>query len=160
MPHGMCLEWNPAVLWTQFSSDAIIALSYFIIPLALVVIVARRQDLKFRSIFYLFGAFIIFCGITHVMAIIVLWIPVYGLQAIVKAATAIVSVLTAIIIWPLIPKICKIPSISQLEEKNEKLNRTNEELNNFSYIASHDLKEPLRGINIISSMIANDYSDK
>lgn len=94
------------------------------------------------------------------MAIIVLWIPVYGLQAIVKAATAIVSVLTAIIIWPLIPKICKIPSISQLEEKNEKLNRTNEELNNFSYIASHDLKEPLRGINIISSMIANDYSDK
>jgi len=35
LPHGFCLTWNPALLWTLVVSDAVIALSYFSIPFAL-----------------------------------------------------------------------------------------------------------------------------
>ena len=47
-----------------------------------------------------------------------------------------------------------------LEENAEKLKRSNEELDDFAHIASHDLKEPLRGIHNYSSFLLEDYKDK
>lgn len=40
------------------------------------------------------------------------------------------------------------------------LKRSNEELDAFSYIASHDLKEPLRGIHNYSQFLIEDYSQQ
>jgi len=38
--------------------------------------------------------------------------------------------------------------------------KTNEELKDFAYIISHDLKAPLRGISTLAEWITNDYADK
>jgi two-component system NtrC family sensor kinase len=35
MPHGMYSMWQPGVLWLHAVSDTIIAVSYFMIPIAL-----------------------------------------------------------------------------------------------------------------------------
>ena len=40
------------------------------------------------------------------------------------------------------------------------LKRSNEELDSFAYIASHDLKEPLRGIHNYSSFLLEDYGNQ
>jgi PAS domain S-box-containing protein len=40
------------------------------------------------------------------------------------------------------------------------LNRSNQELDEFSYIASHDLKEPLRGIHNYVSFLLEDYAER
>lgn len=47
-----------------------------------------------------------------------------------------------------------------LQQKVLALARSNEALDEFAYIASHDLKEPLRGISNYSSFLIEDYGDK
>ncbi|HEX6900770.1 MAG TPA: ATP-binding protein [Thermoanaerobaculia bacterium] len=48
----------------------------------------------------------------------------------------------------------------ELEVRNEELHQSNKELDDFAYIASHDLKEPLRGIHNFSNFLLEDYGDK
>lgn len=40
------------------------------------------------------------------------------------------------------------------------LQRSNQELDDFAYIVSHDLKEPLRGLQSFSQFLLEDYADK
>jgi PAS domain S-box-containing protein len=49
---------------------------------------------------------------------------------------------------------------AELARSNEQLVRSNQELDEFAYVASHDLKEPLRGISNYASFIMEDYRDK
>ena len=48
----------------------------------------------------------------------------------------------------------------QLKEHAEELEKSNEELQNFANVASHDLQEPLRKIEAFSSRLQQRYSDK
>ncbi|MGH8561123.1 MAG: PAS domain-containing protein, partial [Nevskiales bacterium] len=45
-----------------------------------------------------------------------------------------------------------------LEHKTQELERANKELDDFSYTASHDLKEPLRGISNYAQYLQEDYA--
>ncbi len=47
-----------------------------------------------------------------------------------------------------------------LKKANEKLFTSNKELEDFAYIVSHDLKEPLRGIYNYATFVKEDYEDK
>lgn len=49
--------------------------------------------------------------------------------------------------------------VDELVRINLELERSNQELDAFAYIASHDLKEPLRGIHNYSSLLIEDYAD-
>lgn len=48
----------------------------------------------------------------------------------------------------------------ELQQMNAALARSNQELDEFAYIASHDLKEPLRGIHNYSTFLLEDYGDE
>jgi len=48
----------------------------------------------------------------------------------------------------------------ELREANAELQQSNRELDDFAYIASHDLKEPLRGIHNYSMFLLEDYGEK
>jgi len=121
MPHGYCIQWHPTLLWTYVVSDALIALAYYSIPFALIWFVRRRTDLPFRWMFVLFSIFVLACGTTHVFSIWNLWRPMYWWDVTFKGITAGASVLTAILLWPLLPKALRIPSGAQLHATNLKL---------------------------------------
>jgi len=116
LPHGFCLTWTPALLWSMVISDAVIALSYFSIPAVIVAFLSRRPDVRYRWVAVLFSVFIFGCGITHVMDVWTVWVPAYGALSISKMFTAVVSVVTAVGLWPLLPKMLKIPSVDQLQQ--------------------------------------------
>ena len=121
MPHGHCYLWKPELLWMNVISDMAIFLSYSAIPIALAIFAKKRKDMPFSWVFILFSIFIITCGFTHLIAVVTVWQPAYWLAAIMKVVTAIASVLTAIVIFPLLPKALAIPSPAMLQAANEKL---------------------------------------
>lgn len=120
-PHGHCYLWDDRLVSLHVVTDAIITLSYFTIPLALVYLVRRRDDLQFNYIFILFAVFIFACGATHLVNIYNVWYGAYWFSGSVKAVTALASLGTAILVWPLLPRALAIPSNSQLQSLNDEL---------------------------------------
>jgi signal transduction histidine kinase len=181
MPHGHCYLWRPEILWLHVGSDALIALAYYSIPLALLVFYRRRRDFAFPWLLVLFSAFIFACGTTHLIEIATVWNPVYRLEGVAKLLTAIVSALTAVLVWPLVPKALALPSTTQLEqeivqreraqeelsrmnqeleqrvaERTREVVRSNEDLRLFASAASHDLREPLRAAHRFAALLREE----
>jgi PAS domain S-box-containing protein len=117
IPHGDCYLWERGRVGLNVVSDSLIALAYYSIPLTLVYFVRKRRDLPFDWIFLLFGAFIVACGTTHILEVWTLWHPDYWLSGFIKAVTAAISLCTAALLMPLMPKALALPSPAQLESE-------------------------------------------
>ena len=121
MPHGHCYLWTPELLWSYVISDVAIGLAYYSIPLALLALVRKRRDLRFNWIFLMFSAFIFACGTTHFIALWTIWHPTYWLDASAKIVTAVISVLTAVMLWRIVPEVLRLPSARQMRAAIEQL---------------------------------------
>lgn len=121
MPHGFCINWSPALLTTYLIGDGLIFIAYLSISILLVYLINRRTDLSWKSIVSLFAAFILACGTTHLLGIFIIWTPVYWLDAVMKALTALISIATAIYLYLRIPVLLRIPSAEQLLQLNRQL---------------------------------------
>lgn len=119
IPHGHCYLWQRELIGLHIASDSLIAIAYFSIPLSLIYVVFQRKDLPFRNICWLFGAFILSCGTTHLMEVWTLWHPVYWLSGSLKLITAVISIYTAFALIPLIPEALIFTSPTQLGMINQ-----------------------------------------
>ncbi|WP_299815841.1 PAS domain-containing protein [uncultured Roseibium sp.] len=125
------MRWREDLIWVHAISDALIALSYFAIPLAIFWFLRKRPDIQgmTRNVGYLLTTFIFVGAVTQTMTFMTLWWPVFGAQGILKLATALVSIATAVVVWQILPKLLAIPSMDDLERANELLKAENLELN-------------------------------
>ena len=85
--------------------------------------VKKRKDMPFTWIFFLFGLFILACGTTHFVHIIGLWWSVDWWQAVIDSICALISIATAIVLWPILPRLLAIPSPEQLRQVNKSAGR-------------------------------------
>ena len=67
------------------------------------------------------ATFILACGTTHLMEIWNVWHGSYLLAGVLKGITALVSVITAAMLIPLVPKVISVPGRMHLQEVNRKL---------------------------------------
>lgn len=153
-----CGTWSDFHGWLYIISSLIIWAAYFAIPLSLMYLISKKKDtLPFQRIFWLFIIFILSCGLTHLVDALIFWYPVYRLSALVLFFTAIVSWITVIGIFKVVPAALTLKSPKQLEEiviertqqlehSNDNLLRLNKDMDNFIYSASHDLKSPVNNI--------------
>ena len=123
MPHGHCYLWRDDLLLLHTISDSLIVLSYYSIPVALWVLVKKRTDLAFDWMFIMFATFILACGTTHIFEIWNTWNGNYYMEGVAKAITAAASVTTAVLLWPLLPKLLELPSPAALRTSNDLLRR-------------------------------------
>jgi PAS domain S-box-containing protein len=127
MPHGHCYFWQPRLVWLHAVSDGLIALAYLSIPITLFILVGRRQDLPFNRVFLLFGAFVLSCGLTHIMDVWTIWVPTYWLAGGLKAVTAVVSLASAVVIARTLPRVLALPnSLKEVTGTNEALRASEE----------------------------------
>jgi PAS domain S-box-containing protein len=110
-------------------SDAITGVSYYAIPLALAYFVWKRPDIDFGWMFWMFAGFILACGTTHFFDVWTLWHSDYAIQGVIKAITAAISLMTAAMLWPIVPRLLQMPSRSQLRDANEQLSHQIRERN-------------------------------
>ncbi|WP_417525859.1 sensor histidine kinase [Marinovum sp.] len=121
MAHGLCLMWEPWLIALFVGSDLLIFAAYFLIPVALLRVLKARPDVQLGGLPRLFAAFILLCGLTHLVSVVTLWVPIYEVQGAFKLATALVSMATVAALFPLIPKIVALPSPAVLGAANDRL---------------------------------------
>ncbi len=119
---------SPLLMMVMALSNALIAISYASIPFFLSVFVRKRKDMPFTWMIFLFGLFILACGTTHITHVIGLWWEVNWWQATFDAICAVISVATAVVVWPTLPRLLSIPSPNQLRMVNEELQKEKDKL--------------------------------
>jgi PAS domain S-box-containing protein len=112
-----CGIWSAPHGWLHILSDLAVWSAYVAIPCVLGYFVVRRRDIPFRTVFLLFGAFILACGTTHLMEAIIFWWPAYRLAGVIKLFTAIVSWATVAALVPATPTALAMRSPRELERE-------------------------------------------
>ncbi len=134
MKGGMAIQganngnMSPTLMMVMAIANASIAVSYASIPIFLIVLTLRRRDIPFTWVIVLFGMFILACGATHIMHVVGLWWEVNWYQAMFDTLCAVVSLATAVVLWPSLPWFLAIPSPEQLRVVNRDLQREKEKL--------------------------------
>lgn len=117
-----CGNWTTGHGHLHIISDLAVFGAYLAIPLLIVVIGSRHRQLLSHPLAWLFAAFILCCGLTHLLEASLFWQPWYRLSGVVKALTAIVSWATVIALVRVIPLGLALP------EKHRRVTRDRDEL--------------------------------
>jgi PAS domain S-box-containing protein len=144
MPHGHCFLWQPATLWLNVGSDALIASAYFAIPLTIYSFTRQKSaQIRYSWVPTTFAAFIFLCGGTHLMEIWTVWNPLYRAAGVLKLVTGLVSCATLLSLLWILPRAMLLKTPLQLEAevraRTQDLIDTNERLR--AEIAARDRAE-------------------
>ncbi len=121
IPQELSQNGQSSFVLPQVVSDTIIALTYYSICFFLISFVRQRTDFPYRRLLILFGIFVFASGTTHLVEA---WIHPnfsHGLLTQVKVITAIISVYTAWMLMPRLPKILALPTPAQYSQINQSL---------------------------------------
>lgn len=106
-----CGSWPEYLGWLHIAADVAIFFAYFAIPVSLFLLLARRRDVPMRAIVWLFIAFILSCGCTHLVDAAMFYQPMYRFLGLMKVVTAIVSLATVVALIRIMPTALNVPSI-------------------------------------------------
>jgi len=116
-PRWYCGHWTDGHGWLHIISDLGVWSAYVAIPCVLIYFALKRRDLPFHRLMWLFGAFILACGSTHLMEAVIFWWPAYRLAGVIKLFTAVVSWATVLALIPVIPQVLALRSPKALEKE-------------------------------------------
>ena len=114
-PRWHCGSWSSGHGWLHILSDLGMWSAYLAIPCVLGYFALSKKDVPFRTIFWLFGTFILACGTTHLMEALIFWWPAYRLAGVIKLGTAIISWATVLALVPVTPRALALRSPAELE---------------------------------------------
>ena len=127
-PRWNCGKWTEFHGWFYIISDLLIWSAYFAIPLTILKYISRRVDTKFIRAYFLFAAFILACGSTHLLDAITFWYPAYRVNALVRFITGVISWITVFHIIRILPIATSLRSHAELEHEIAERKKVEEEL--------------------------------
>ncbi|HIB69137.1 MAG TPA: sensor histidine kinase, partial [Phycisphaerales bacterium] len=121
VPRAVCGSWTKGEVILNNAADLAVALAYLVLPFVLTRLQRRRPDLPFSWILVVFGLFIVTCGATHLMEIVLFYHPVYRLAGLIKVLTALASWAAVIALIKISPALQALRSPQELEALNAEL---------------------------------------
>lgn len=128
VPRAVCGRWTPGEILLNNISDLFIALAYVSIPIMLMIFARKQRDFPFSWLSVVFAAFILTCGSTHVMEIILFYYPIYHLAGWVKAVTAVASWVAVIALYKVLPQALALHSPADLQAAKDQITASHQEL--------------------------------
>jgi signal transduction histidine kinase len=180
-PRSVGNGWTTELGWLHQGADALICLSYLTIGLLLIYFVRKRKGMPFSSVFWMFAAFIIVCGLAHFAEVFMFTLPAYRLSGVLKALAAVVSgamIIGLIVVMPRalamrMPEDLERENAErkqaegdlsrqtlELQEKNRKLLESERLKNQFFANVSHELRTPLSLILApVETLLAGEFGE-
>lgn len=113
--------WTAIHSWVHITSDVSIFTAYVAISAVLGYFAFRRKDVPFLPVLWLFAAFILFCGVGHLIeASLYYWHPWYRLSGLVKVCTATASCATILALPRIVPQALALPGLSNVNQALER----------------------------------------
>jgi len=166
-PRWYCGTWSDAHGWVHIVADLLTWAAYMAIPTFLLMLLRKRRDIAFPGVLALFVAFIVCCGLTHLLEAVMFWWPAYRFMGLVKVLTAAVSVVTAVVLVFELPKFLQMRSPKQLEDEVVRRTRELEAARSeaqaaadakarFTASVSHELRTPMTAVLGYAELLAED----
>jgi PAS domain S-box-containing protein len=127
-PHWHCGNWTEFHGWFFIISDLLVWSAYFAIPLIILKFISRKTDAKFVRAYFLFAAFILACGSTHLLDAATFWFPTYRLNALVKFITGVISWVTVFYIIRILPQAMSLKSHVEVEKEMKEREKAESDL--------------------------------
>ncbi|MCA8996281.1 MAG: PAS domain S-box protein [Planctomycetaceae bacterium] len=108
--------WDLQLGWLHIFSDVAIFCAFVAIPIGIANFLFRRRDFGVPSVMWLFVAFILACGITHLCEAATFWYPAYRFAGLWKLTTAVLSWATVVALVRLGPRFLALPDARELME--------------------------------------------
>lgn len=127
MPRMQCGVWTPSLILVHTISDALIWLSYMLIPCTMLRAFSLYRQHRFdveiastylRRLLWFYVAFIVSCGFTHFDNIVVFWYPAYRWFGLISLVTAGMSLATVFSLAWIVGK-CSLPKLPSVTTEAE-----------------------------------------
>ncbi len=109
----------PELVSVYIVSNSLISLSYYSIPIPLLYLVRKRDNLPFDWIFLLFGTFLMACGTTYLIGVWSLGNLTYWISRLLKVIIAVILLYIALRLASLVSKGLPLPSLTAANQKPE-----------------------------------------
>jgi hypothetical protein len=96
MPRGHCYLWKTSLVALDVVSSALAGFACLAVAVALGYLGWRARGRPFRFTLRAAGAFFLGSGLVHLLGAWVIWTPVYWIEAVLRAATALAAGAVAI----------------------------------------------------------------
>ncbi|MES2629881.1 MAG: ATP-binding protein [Bacteroidota bacterium] len=159
-PRWYCGQWTDFHGWLYIVSDVAIWAAYFAIPVFIFSFLKKKKNIPLPTIFWLFMAFILLCGLTHIVDAAMFWFPYYRVNALFRFVTGIVSWVTVISLVKVFPEAIKLKTSADFEKELEERKKIEEQLlaakemaersekakEQFLANMSHEIRTPMNAI--------------
>jgi len=121
IPLGLCFKWNQTVLMLIVTGNVLAAMAFATMPLAVFSYLKRSHHQTYHWIFLLFTASCVTAATAHAVKIWTVFNPVFGLESTLDFLSGLSFMSTAVLVWPLIPKVLALPQPAQMEKAYDEL---------------------------------------